>query len=153
MTGPLFTPDNVFEIDCIAMNLSARIRIQLVLVWCLGLAVPLGAQKRVSSEKQGLPELGDKPSSVLKIESLKGTIKKVDLEKRTVTVGHSDGETVFTFPTIAGKEKISLSKKVARLTGKKSLRLEEVQAGSQVKVSYYPELGRIMEITVEELAR
>ena len=117
------------------------------------LASPLAAQKRVSSEKKTSPELGDKPSAVLKVENLKGTLKSVDLQKRTVTVSHSDGEMVFSFPTAAGREKITLSKKVAAAMGKKSLRLEEIQAGSRVKVAYYPALGTIMEITVEELAR
>ena len=139
------------------MERFATVRIRLVTLWTViltwGLMAPLAAQKRVSSEKQSLPELGNKPSSVLKIENLKGTVKKVDLTKRIVTVAHSDGETEFTFPTAAGREKISLSKKVSRALGKKSLRLEELPAGSQVKVAYYPALGSIMEITVEEIAR
>ncbi|MBI3696286.1 MAG: hypothetical protein HY238_15795 [Acidobacteria bacterium] len=124
-----------------------------MLVCSLVLASPLAAQKRVSSEKKTSPELGDKPNSVLKIENLKGTLKSVDLQKRTVTVSHSDGEMVLSFPTAAGREKITLSKKVAAAMGKKSLHLEEIRAGSRVKVAYYPALGAIMEITVEELAR
>ena len=137
----------------------AKSRIQWI--WagsvCLALAFwSAGAsagQKRVSSEKTALPELGDKPASLLKVEKLKGTLKKVDLKKRTVTIAHSDGETELGFPTAAGREKISLSKKAARALGKKSLRLEEISARSEVKVAYYPTLGTIMEITVEELAR
>ncbi len=121
-----------------------------LILWLL----PLAAQKRVSSERDKLPpELGDRPSAVLKIETFKGTLKKVDLEKRTVTVTHSDGEEIFGFPTAAGREKVSLSKKVARALGKKSLRLEDIQAGCQVKVAYYPALGQIMELTIEEMAR
>lgn len=141
------------------MHRFGNVRIQLVLAWSFSLAwgvwwsLPLEAQKRVSSEKQALPELGNRPTPVLKVEHLKGTIKKVDLEKRTVTVAHSDGDTVFRFPTVAGKEKILLSKKASRLVGKKTVRLEEIPAGSQVKVAYYPELGTIMEIIIEELAR
>ena len=135
------------------MQRLTRSCIQSVLVWCLVLASSLAAQKRVSSEKKTSPELGDKPSAVLKVENLKGTLKSVDLQKRTITVSHSDGEMVFSFPTAAGREKITLSKKVAAAMGKKSLRLEEIQAGSRVKVAYYPALGTIMEITVEELAR
>ena len=139
------------------MKRLARPRIRIVVLGTMiitgALIGPLPAQKRVSSEKQALPELGNKPSAVLKIENLKGTVKKVDLTKRAVTVAHSDGETEFTFPTAAGREKISLSKKVARALGKKSLRLEEMPAGSQVKVAYYPALGSIMEITIEEMGR
>lgn len=142
-----------------SMQRLAKTRVRSVAAWGFALTLGLGspgvlpAQKRVSSEKTALPELGDKPESVLKVENLKGTVKKVDLEKRTITVAHSDGESAFTFPTAAGREKISLSKKVARALGKKALRLEEMTAGSQVKVAYYPTLGTIMEITVEELAR
>ena len=114
---------------------------------------PLAAQRKVSSERDSRPELGDKPSAVLKVESLKGSVKKIDLTKRTVTVTHSDGDKEFTFPTAAGREKISLSKKVSKALSKKALRLEELPAGSQVKVAYYPALGSIMEITVEEMGR
>lgn len=121
-----------------------------LLIWP---AAPLAAQKKVTSEKEARPELGDKPDSVLKVETVKGTLKQVDLQKRTVTIAHHDGESTFTFPTAAGREKVGLSKRVAKAVGKKSLRLEDIQAGSQVKVAYYPALGTIMEFTVEELAR
>jgi len=113
----------------------------------------LPAQKRVTSEKEGRPELGDKPESVLRVETLKATLKQVDLEKRTITVTHKDGDSVFSFPTAAGREKVNLSKKAAKLLGKKSLRLEDVKVGSQVKVAYYPALGTVMEFTVEEMAK
>lgn len=135
------------------MNRFGRsIIIPAVALACFSMG-PLPAQRRVSSEKQSLPELGDKPNSVLKIEAFKGTVKKVDLAKRVVTVSRSDEEKEFGFATAAGKEKISLSKKVSRTLGKKALRLEDLPAGSQVKVAYYPALGTIMEITIEELAR
>jgi hypothetical protein len=118
----------------------------------LVLAIVLPAQQRVSSERgKQPPQIGDKPSSVLKVEKLKGALKSIDLQKRTVTITHGGGEDVFTFPTSAGREKVNLSKKVARALGKKSLRLEELQAGSQVKVAYYPSLGAIMEMIIEEL--
>jgi len=133
--------------------------IQLLLSWFAALSLCLLwgsvvlAQKRVSSEKTARPELGDKPSQLLRVESLKGALKKVDLEKRTVTVAHSDLETTLGFPTAAGREKVSLSKKAARALGKKWVTLEEIRPGCQVKVAYYPTLGTIMELTVEELAR
>jgi len=131
----------------------AKVRILLVAAAGLLLAGGMAAQKRVSSEKTALPELGDRPTQVLKVETVKGTVKKVDLEKRTVSVDHAGAQSVFTFPTAAGREKISLSKKVAAALGKKSLHLEELTAGCRVKVAYYPTLGSIMEITIEELAR
>lgn len=120
-----------------------------------GLCLPLAGQQKgkVTSERQSQPELGDKPSGPLKVENLKGTLKKVDLQKRTVTIAQADGESVFSFPTAAGREKIYLSKKVARALKKKSLRLDEIPVGSQVKVAYYPALGTIMQLTIEELAR
>jgi len=111
------------------------------------------SQKRVSSEKKGQPELGDVPASVLRVENLKGRLEKVDLEKRTVTVAHSQGAIVFSFPTAAGREKISLSKKAARALGKRSLRLEDLQAGWKARVAYYPSLGTIQELLIEELTR
>ena len=109
--------------------------------------------RRVSSEKGGLPELGEIPSGPLKVEKLKGVVKKIDLQQRTVAVVNSDGETVLGFPTAAGREKIGLGKKAARALGKKSLRLEEMPSGCEVKVAYYPTLGQIMEITIEGLGK
>lgn len=125
----------------------------LAFCWVLGPAIPLDAQKKVTSEKEGRPELGDKPDSVLKVETVKGTLKEVDLQKRTITVAHHDGDSTFSFPTAAGREKVTLSKKVAKAVGKKSLRLDDVKPGSLVKVAYYPALGTIMEFTLEELPR
>jgi hypothetical protein len=107
--------------------------------------------KRVISERSGLPELGEIPTGVLKVDKLKGRVKLVDLQKRTVTVTHSSGELVLGFPTAAGREKVTLGKKPAKALGKKSMGLEDLPAGSEVKVAYYPTLGQIMEITVEEL--
>ncbi len=139
------------------MYSSTKRRIPLALV-SIGIVagslwVPLAAQKRVTSETKSLPELGDKPGQVLKVENIKGAVKKVDLEKRTVTVTQSDADTVLSFPTASGREKVSVSKKVEKALGKKSLRLEDLPVGSQVKVAYYPALGTIMQITVEDLAR
>jgi hypothetical protein len=139
------------------MGWPARFRNRFALLLALAgaLWLPLAAQKKgkVTSERSAPPELGDKPTSPLKIENVKGTVKNVDLQKRTVTIAQAGGETVFSFPTAAGREKIYLSKKVARALGKKSLRLDEIPAGSQVKVAYYPALGTIMQLTIEELAR
>ncbi len=136
------------------MHPLARRGIQwmVTLTAALAVASPQG-HKQVSSEKQRLPVLGDRPEAVLALENLKGTVKKVDLEKRTVTVAHPNGDSTFGFSTAAGREKISLSKKVAKALNKKSIRLEEIPPASKVKVAYYPAIGSIMEITIEELGR
>jgi hypothetical protein len=113
------------------------------------------AQKgNVSSEKKTSPELGQIPTGVLKVEKLKGVVKSVDLEKRSVTITHSGKDSgngsTFEFPTAAGREKISISPKVARASGKRAFRLEDLKPGSEVRVQYYPALGTIMEIMVED---
>lgn len=107
--------------------------------------------KRVISERGSLPELGDKPTGVLKVENFKGRVKSVDLQKRTVTVTQGGGEIVLGFPTAAGREKVTLGKKPSKALGKKSVGLEDLPAGSEVKVAYYATLGQIMEIIVEEM--
>ena len=103
------------------------------------------------SETSGLPELGDKPTGVLKVEKIKGKVKAVDLQKRTVTLARSEGDLVLGFPTAAGREKVTLGKKAAKALGKKSVGLEDLPVGSEVKVAYYPTLSQIMEIIVEEM--
>ena len=107
--------------------------------------------RRVISESSGLPELGERPTGVLKVEKVKGKVKAVDLQKRTVTVTRSEGDLVLGFPTAAGREKVTLGKKAAKALGKKSFGLEDLPVGSGVKVAYYPTLSQIMEIVVEEM--
>jgi hypothetical protein len=131
-------------------------RVGFWIVWgsilALGVIGPVlaPAQKGVSSEKKTSPELGQIPTGVLKVEKLKGVVKSVDLEKRSVTVGHAGNSSTFEFPTAAGREKISISGKVARASGKRAFRLEDLKPGSEVRVQYYPALGTIMEIVVED---
>src|SRR5579884_1607536 len=119
---------------------SMRFRTLLTLgsgfVLCCLLCAPASvlAQKRVSSERESRPELGDKPDAPLKVETIKGTLKKIDLEKRTVTIAHGESESVFGFPTAAGREKITLSKKVAKhsekiLAARRSSEREPSQGG------------------------
>jgi hypothetical protein len=135
-----------------------------VLVCSLVLAISGGAQtppptgggrgsKRVSSEKSSLPELGEIPTGVLKVEKFKGKVKSVDLKARTVTVTREDETMTLGFPTAAGREKVTLGKKPARALGKKSVGLEDLPAGSEVRVSYYPALQQVMELMIEELGR
>jgi hypothetical protein len=123
-------------------------------------AALLPGQSRVSSERntragdrKTAHELGEIPAAPLKIEKLKGTIKSVDLPDRTVTVAHSGGSITLGFPTAPGREKITLSKKVARTFGKRAFRLEDLQPGSEVRLQYYPALESIMEIIVEEIPK
>lgn len=98
--------------------------------------------------------LGDSPSAVLQVIKIKGTVSAVDLENRTVTVvpqKQEDGlKLQFSQPN--GKEQIKTSKKAAKLIGKKKLKLEELKTGSKVRLQYYPTLGQVMELIVEQPA-
>lgn len=98
------------------------------------------------------PELGSKPGSMLKIVKLKGMLSKVDLEKRTVTITPNKKETELElgFPQPAGREQIKASKKAQKVLGRKKLRLEELKAGSKVQLQYYPVLGQVMELIIQE---
>jgi len=93
---------------------------------------------------------------VLKIVKLKGSIEKVDLEKRIITVipkKNKGGGIELTFSQSKGKEQIDVSKKAAKLLGKKNFELEELKPGSTVKLSYYPSLMQVLDLTVEHPAR
>jgi hypothetical protein len=95
--------------------------------------------------------LGEIPTGVLEIEKLSGTISKVDLAARTISVQTKKDapELVLTFSQPEGREQIKLSKKAEKKLGKKRLRLDEVAMGSEVQIRYYPMLGQIMELTVD----
>lgn len=95
--------------------------------------------------------LGNIPTGVLDIEKVSGTISKIDLEARTVSVHSkkSSADLVLTFSQPEGREQIKLSKKAEKKLGKKRLRLDEVAMGTDVQVRYYPALGQIMELTVD----
>ena len=133
----------------------------------LGLAlvlsvVPLVAQ-RPSSERnlendtasRGPAAPLNHDEGVLEIVKLKGKIGKVDLDKRTVTIvpkKKKQGELELTFAQPRGREQVKLSKKAAKLLGKKRLELEQVQPGSEVSLRYYPSLGQMMELIIEKPA-
>jgi hypothetical protein len=93
---------------------------------------------------------------MLEIVKLKGTVSKVDLERRTVTIlpdkKKEGGELELSFAQPKGREQVKVSKKAAKLLGKKDLELEEVRPGSKVKLEYYPGLGQVMELTIEKPA-
>jgi len=95
--------------------------------------------------------LGNIPTGVLEVQKLSGTISKVDLDARTISVQTKKGaaDLVLTFSQPEGREQIKLSKKAEKKLGKKRLRLEEVKSGIEAQVRYYPALGQIMELTVD----
>ena len=133
----------------------------------LGLALlvsvqPLAAQ-RPSSERnletdtvsRGPAAPLNRDAGVLEVVKLKGTIGKVDLDKRTVTIvpkKKKQGEIELTFAQPRGREQVKLSRKAAKLLGKKGLELEDVQPGSKVSLQYYPGLGQVMELIIEKPA-
>ncbi len=97
----------------------------------------------------------DVPDSVLKVVKVKGTIEKVDLTKRTVTIASekkNDAPLELTFSQPAGREQIKVSKKAEKVLGKNKLDLEELKAGSKVALEYYPVLQQVMSLTVEKPA-
>ena len=95
--------------------------------------------------------LGNIPIGVLDVEKLSGTINKIDLTARTISIHTKKNSTdlVLTFSQPEGREQIKMSKKAEKKLGKKRLRLDEVEMGSSVQVRYYPALAQIMELTVE----
>jgi len=131
--------------------------IALVLPLLVFLCPALSAQKSTSAKTRSSQDRPDadaplnKPESVLAIEKFKGKVEGVDLDKRTITFFDEKHEKKIElgFPQPAGREQIKVSKKFTKRTGKKKLRLEEVEESAKVKVQYYPMLGQVMEVIVE----
>jgi hypothetical protein len=100
-------------------------------------------------------ELGERPEAVLRIVKAKGKVSEVDLKERTVTIAtdkkedKEDGLTL-AFAQPEGREQIKVSKKAEKVLGKKRLKLEELKVGSEVSLQYYPVLGQLMELTVDQ---
>ena len=95
------------------------------------------------------------PGSVLEIVKLKGTLDKVDLQNRTVTIAPDKKEAeglMLTFPQPKGREQVRVSKKAEKQLGKKKLDLEELKTGSKVTLEYYPALQQVMSLTIEQPA-
>lgn len=95
------------------------------------------------------------PGSVLEIVKLKGTLDKIDLQTRTVTVAPEKKEAedlLLTFPQPKGREQVRVSKKAEKQLGKKKLTLEELKTGSKVTLEYYPALQQVMSLTIEQPA-
>ncbi len=133
----------------------------LLLMFVVTLALPAqkasttssGAKIRRDIDFKGGPEAPlNRPESVLKVLKVKGTLERIDLEKRTVTIlaGKRDAGLELGFPQPAGREQIKVSKKAAKILGAKKLRLEELKAGSKVRLQYYPALGQLMELIIEK---
>jgi hypothetical protein len=95
--------------------------------------------------------LGNIPTGVLDVQKLSGTVSKIDLTARTISVHtkKSSSDLVLTFSQPEGREQIKMSKKAEKKLGKKRLRLDEVEMGSAVQLRYYPMLGQIMELIVD----
>jgi hypothetical protein len=143
-----------------------RISVGIVLATILALPLAL-AQKsssaQTSSSSKIRPgdhsnavgnELGEKPEAVLRIVKAKGKLSAIDLKDRTVTVStdkkDSEDGLKLTFSQPNGREQIKVSKKAEKILGKKRLKLEELKVGSEVSLEYYPVLGQLMELTVDE---
>ena len=94
--------------------------------------------------------LGVKPDKVLAIEKLKGVVRNIDLQTRTVTIDpNGKGDSLeLTFAQPSGREQIKTSKKAMKALGKKKLLLEEVKVGAKVELRYYVSLGQMMELIV-----
>jgi hypothetical protein len=95
------------------------------------------------------------PGSVLEIIKLKGTLEKIDLQARTVTISPEKKEAadlLLTFPQPKGREQVRVSKKAEKQLGKKKLDLEELKTGSKVTLEYYPALQQVMSLTIEQPA-
>ena len=133
---------------------------------CLGLlalaswvlpAQELSSEKNFETNRAGrgpaAPLSHDK--GVIGIRKLKGTVGKVDLELRTITIVTGKkkiGDLVLSFSQPEGREQIKVSSKAAKLLGKKNIKLEEVRPGSKVKIQYYPSMGQLLELIIEKPA-
>ena len=133
---------------------------------CLGLlaltswvlpAQELSSEKNFETNRAGrgpaVPLSHDK--GVIEIRKVKGTVGKVDLELRTITIVTGKkkiGDLVLSFSQPEGREQIKVSSKAAKLLGKKNMKLEEVRPGSKVKIQYYPSMGQFLELIIEKPA-
>jgi hypothetical protein len=136
------------------------------IVLAAALAVPAAfAQDQKSSSSKIRPgdhsnavgnELGETPEAVLQIVKVKGKLSAIDSHDRTVTIAtdkkDKENGLKLTFAQPAGREQIKVSKKAEKMLGKKRLKFEELKVGSEVTLQYYPVLGQLLELTVEQPA-
>ena len=130
---------------------------RLLLAFLVALCSVAGQQKTISSSTRpgvndnasGALE-GTRPQAVLAIVKAKGTVTRVDLTKRTVLFALSKtGPVELGFSQPAGREQLKAGKKAAKRFGKNRIRLEELQAGSKVRVQYYPLLSQLLEVVLD----
>jgi hypothetical protein len=94
--------------------------------------------------------LGAIPDNVVDVKKAKGSIGEIDLVARTVSIQPKKGAVlVLAFAQPNGREQIKTSKKFEKASGRKRLRLEELNEGSKVQLRYYPALSQLMELTIE----
>ena len=131
--------------------------LRLILLLAVAACGAMAQQKTVSSSTRpgvndnasGALE-GTRPEKVLKIIKAKGTVTSVDLKKRTVLLAlGKSGPMELAFSQPAGREQLKTGKKVAKKLGKTRILLEELQAGSKVRVQYYPLLSQLLEVVVD----
>jgi hypothetical protein len=141
-----------------------RISIGIVVAGILSAALAL-AQDQKSSSSKIRPgdhsnavgnELGTTPEAVLQIVKVKGKLSAIDPTDRTITIATDKKDKEeglkLTFSQPAGREQIKVSKKAEKVLGKKRLKFEELKVGSEVSLEYYPVLGQLLELTVEQPA-
>ena len=131
--------------------------LRCILTLAMVAALASAQQKTISSSTR--PEVhdnadgaleGTRPEAMLDIVKSKGTVKRVDVQARTVELSLAKaGTLVLAFSQPAGREQIKVSKKTARKIGQSRLRLEELQAGAKVRVQYYPLLEQLLEVVVD----
>lgn len=141
-------------------------RTSIGIVFAVILAVPPAlAQDQKSSSSKIRPgdhsnavgnEIGETPDAVLRIVKVKGKLSAIDLKDRTITIAtdkkDKEAGLKLTFSQPSGREQIKVSKKAEKVLGKKRLKLEELKVGSEVSLEYYPVLGQLMELTLEQPA-
>ena len=130
---------------------------RLILVLAIVVCDAPAQQKTVSSSTRpgvndnasGALE-GTRPEAVLKIVKTKGAVKSVDLRSRRVVLALGRrGDLDLAFSQPAGREQIKAGKKAARRLGTSRISLEDLQAGSRVRVQYYPQLAQLLEVVVD----
>jgi hypothetical protein len=114
-----------------------------------------GDQVRSTESRPGPSSPLYVPDSPLDVVKVKGTLDKVDLEKRTVTISSKKFDKPFdlTFPQPRGREQVKASKKMSKQLGKSKLTLEdldELKEGAKISLQYYPMLDQVMELVIEE---
>jgi len=153
-----------------ARQLSVCVLGTAIVCGCLSAQAPTaGEQTRTDSGQQSYNSPGatytGSVSTLAKPVKSKAIVKAVDLERRQVTVvplktgetfrtaemGPSNSKRIWgkaeklelVWMTPAGTETIRTTKKAAKMLGKKVVPLQELKAGSRVKIEYYPVSGEV----------